>query len=268
MLTLAAPAFAQERRTWPTCKAELTTLSGQIEQLRNELVRTGAAGGPADARRRPALTRLDQLEAELQAADRPGRRADQRRDPHHRGRHQPGRRHRVPPDRARGRRHRRGGKPEPALLGGGVTRPMPRPVAPAVAPPGSRHAGGVPSSRTSTPRWRRRMPATTPRRPSSSRPSCTSYPGGPLSTEAQYRRGEALGGAGELARRGAELSRRLQRRAAGPRAPHALYKLAVSLGELGQTDEACLTLTEVDSRYPDPRWRARWRRKRLALACQ
>ena len=40
-------------------------LNGQIEQLRDELVRTGAARRPARRRRRRALTRLDQLEAEL-----------------------------------------------------------------------------------------------------------------------------------------------------------------------------------------------------------
>ena len=60
-LALAVPARAE---TLADVKAQLTVLSGQIEQLRDELVRTGAAGGlptgPASA-----LTRLDQLEAEL-----------------------------------------------------------------------------------------------------------------------------------------------------------------------------------------------------------
>ena len=53
-----------------------------------------------------------------------------------------------------------------------------------------------------------------------------------------------------------------------PLAPHALYKLAVSLGELGQTDEACLTLTEVDSRYPGSEVAGDVAAKRQALACQ
>ena len=100
----AAPARGAER--WPTSSAELDVLDGQIEQLRDELVRSGAGGGlPTDPA--TALTRLDQLEAEL-------RRLTDRVDvltndvaPDRRGRHQPGRRHRVPPDRARGRRHRR-----------------------------------------------------------------------------------------------------------------------------------------------------------------
>ena len=46
MLSLAAPAFAQDgKQSLADIKGELTTLSGQIEQLRNELVRTGASGG-------------------------------------------------------------------------------------------------------------------------------------------------------------------------------------------------------------------------------
>jgi TolA-binding protein len=35
-----------------------------------------------------------------------------------------------------------------------------------------------------------------------------------------------------------------------PRAPEALYKLGLSLNELGQTSEACLMLDEVGVRYP------------------
>ena len=42
----------------------------------------------------------------------------------------------------------------------------------------------------------------------------------------------------------------------------------MSLGELGQTDEACLTLTEVDSRYPGSAVAGDVAAQRLALACQ
>src|SRR5687768_8231303 len=59
----AIPAAAQEQ-SLADVKAELTVLDGQIELLRDELVRRGSAGGlPADPA--TALTRLDQLEAEL-----------------------------------------------------------------------------------------------------------------------------------------------------------------------------------------------------------
>ena len=204
---------AQARRTLADVKAELTVLSGQIEQLRDELVRSGAAGGlPTEAGdgadpARPAR-------GGAAAADRPGRRADQRRHPHRRRRQQPGRRHRVPPDRARRRRHQR-------QAGAGAARRRRHPAAAAAGGAGGGAARAAArwrsaSRRTSTPRWRRPTPATTPRRRSSSRRFLQDYPGGPLSTEAQYRRGEALAAHRGLARRGAQLPRRLQRRAAGP----------------------------------------------------
>ena len=241
-------------------------LNGQIEQLRNELVRSGAAGGlPADPA--TALTRLDQLEAEL-------RRLTDRVDvltndiePHRRGRDQPGRRHRVPADRARGRRHQRR-SPRPrrsaaASRGRGRGRSRRR-----WRPEGAGRAGGRPSSRTSTRRWRRPTPATTPRRRQLFATFLQTYPGGPLSTEAQYRRGEAL--AAQQDWRGAARSflDAFSGAPQDPLAPRALYQLAVSLGELGQTDEACLTLTEVDSRYPGSEVAGDVAAERQALACQ
>jgi TolA-binding protein len=39
----------------------------------------------------------------------------------------------------------------------------------------------------------------------------------------------------------------------GARAPSALFKLGASLGRIGQTQDACLTLAEVNVRFPgDP----------------
>ena len=94
------------------------------------------------------------------------------------------------------------------------------------------------------------------------------YPGGPLSTEAQYRRGEAL--AAQEDWRGAARSflDAFSGAPQDPRAPHALYQLAVSLGKLGQTNEACLTLSEVDSRYPGSEVAGDVAAERQALACQ
>ena len=36
----------------------------------------------------------------------------------------------------------------------------------------------------------------------------------------------------------------------GPRAPMALFKLGASLGKIGQAQDACLTLAEVNVRFP------------------
>ncbi len=76
------------------------------------------------------------------------------------------------------------------------------------------------------------------------------YPGGPLSGEAHFLRGEALGQAGDW---NAAARAYLESFSGSPqdaRAPEALYKLGLSLNELGQSSEACLMLEEVGNRFP------------------
>ena len=261
-LALGAPAVAQTQ-TLADIKAELTVLSGQIEQLRNELVRSGSSGGlPVDPA--SALTRLDQLEAEL-------RRLTDRVDvltndierivedaTNHVG------------DIEFRLTELEGGdtsvltQPEP--LGGGVTRPRPRPIAPAVAPEGTGTLvateqgdfdAAVAAADAGDNAKAAALFAT----------FLQTYPGGPLSTEAQYRRGEAL--AAQEDWRGAARSflDTFSGAPQDPLAPRALYQLAVSLGKLGQTDEACLTLTEVDSRYPGSVVAGDVAAERRTLAC-
>ena len=134
----ASPAAAQPQ-TLADIKAELTVLNGQIEQLRNELVRSGAAGGlPADPA--TALTRLDQLEAEL-------RRLTDRVDvlTNDVDRIVEDASNRVGDIEFRLTELEGGDtsvQAEPEPLGGGVTRPRPRPIAPAVAPEAPARAGG------------------------------------------------------------------------------------------------------------------------------
>ena len=53
----------------------------------------------------------------------------------------------------------------------------------------------------------------------------------------------------------------------GPLAPRALYRLAIALGELGQVEEACLTLTEVDTRYPGSEVAGEVASQRATLRC-
>lgn len=77
------------------------------------------------------------------------------------------------------------------------------------------------------------------------------YPGGPLSGQAGLLRGEALEAAG---RKSAAARAYLETFSAAPdgdEAPEALFRLGRSLGQLGQTDEACVTLEQVATRYPD-----------------
>lgn len=76
------------------------------------------------------------------------------------------------------------------------------------------------------------------------------YPGGALSGEAHYLRGEAEGRQGAWAKAARAYLDSFSGDPSGNRAPDALYKLGVSLEQLGQRDEACLTLSEVGVRFP------------------
>ena len=79
------------------------------------------------------------------------------------------------------------------------------------------------------------------------------YPGGPLSAEAHFLRGQAEGQQSAWNRAARAYLDSFTADASGPRAAAALLNLGTSLAELGQSDEACLTLSEVLSRYPaDP----------------
>ncbi|MFQ1699146.1 tol-pal system protein YbgF [Loktanella agnita] len=79
------------------------------------------------------------------------------------------------------------------------------------------------------------------------------YPGSPLETDANYLRGEALEGLGQMTEAARAYLAAFSGNPTGPKAPDALFKLGASLGEIGQTQDACLTLAEVDVRFPgDP----------------
>ncbi len=79
------------------------------------------------------------------------------------------------------------------------------------------------------------------------------YSGGPLSTEAHFQRGQAEAAQGAWNRAARAYLDAFSGDPTAPRAPQALVRLGTSLSNLGQRDEACLTLAEVESRYPgDP----------------
>ncbi|OYX43702.1 MAG: tol-pal system protein YbgF [Rhodobacterales bacterium 32-67-9] len=77
-----------------------------------------------------------------------------------------------------------------------------------------------------------------------------SYTGGPLTGEAHFLRGEALAQLGETSNAARAYLDAFSGAPDGPRAPAALLKLGASLGILGQTQEACVTLGEVGARFP------------------
>lgn len=76
------------------------------------------------------------------------------------------------------------------------------------------------------------------------------YPGSPLEAEAHLRRGEALEGAGITADAARAYLESYSGHPQSRVAPEALFRLGATLGKLGQVNEACVTLGEVEARHP------------------
>jgi tol-pal system protein YbgF len=77
-----------------------------------------------------------------------------------------------------------------------------------------------------------------------------SYTGGPLTQEAHFLRGDALSQLGDTAGSARAYLDAFSGQPSGSRAGESLLKLGQALGALGQTPEACVTLTEVGTRFP------------------
>jgi tol-pal system protein YbgF len=263
---VAAPAAAQNVAD---IRAELQVLDGQIQQLRDQLVQQGASGGlPTDPA--TALTRLDQLDAEL-------RRLTDRVEvlTNDIGRIVADASNKVGDIEFR-LTELEGGEPvpkpaEPVLLGGGLTRPMPRPPAFGAQAPGSPSA---PAEMTVTEQSDFDAAVAAADAGDNAKAAqlfesfLATYPGGPLSSEAQFRRAEALAAQADWQAAARSYLDAFSGAPRGPRAPRALYGRAVALGERGQVEEACLTLTEVDSRYPGSVVAGDVAAKRTSLRCQ
>lgn len=264
------PAGAQKAQTVADIRAELGVLNGQVQQLRDQLVQSGAAGGLSTAPA-SALTRLDALEAEL-------RRLTDRVEV-------------LSNDLARILQDAsnqigdiefrltelEGGDTAvlgtPELLGGGFTRPMPRPAAEGVAGGGA----GTPAPAVElTVTEKSDFDAAVAAAESGDNAKAVTlfdaflatYPGSPFASEAQYRRGEALAAQGEWRAAARSFLDAFSGAPTDPIAPQALYRLAISLSELGQIEEACLTLNEVDMRYPGSSLAGDVAAKRASLRCQ
>ncbi len=95
----------------------------------------------------------------------------------------------------------------------------------------------------------------------------TTYPTGPLTAEAHYLRGQALARDSRHADAARSFLESFSGTPEGPRAPEALVGLGSALGSLGQTDEACLTLSEVAVRFPQSPAVAQANSARADLGC-
>lgn len=77
------------------------------------------------------------------------------------------------------------------------------------------------------------------------------YSGGPLTGPAHFWRGEALSKTGDTANAARAYLESFSTAPQSDVAPNALLRLGESLHDLGQTNEACVTLAEVQNRFPN-----------------
>lgn len=94
-----------------------------------------------------------------------------------------------------------------------------------------------------------------------------SYPGSPLAAEADLNRGRALAATGDSREAARAYLASFTADQTGPTAPVALLELGAALGRLGQTSQACITLGEVEARFPASDSVARARQEMAALGC-
>ncbi|MDE0588688.1 tol-pal system protein YbgF [Halocynthiibacter sp. C4] len=93
------------------------------------------------------------------------------------------------------------------------------------------------------------------------------YQGSRLTSEAQFLSGLAYEGAGDVQPAARAFLESFSGAPDGPLAPRALFKLGSSLGTLGQQNEACLTLGEVEARFPTAPEVAEANARRQELGC-
>lgn len=81
----------------------------------------------------------------------------------------------------------------------------------------------------------------------------STYPGSPVSQQAELLRGKALDGLGDTTAAARAYLQAFSGNPQGQYAPEALLKLGIALGAVGQVQDGCITLAEVGLRFPgDP----------------
>ncbi len=93
------------------------------------------------------------------------------------------------------------------------------------------------------------------------------YPGSPLAAQASLSRGRALDAQGDTREAARSYLASFSGDATGPAAPEALFELGAALGRLGQREQACLTLGEVENRFPAAPSVAKAKAEMVTLGC-
>jgi len=94
------------------------------------------------------------------------------------------------------------------------------------------------------------------------------YPGSPLTAQAHLLRGKSLTQSNDISGAARSFLNAFSSDPQGPDAPEALYRLGQALGDLGQKQEACVTLSEVGVRFPTSASVEPARAAKQTLGCQ
>lgn len=271
-LALAAPAHAADKQTLADIRAELAQLSAQLQDLRSELVASGAKGMQA-AGGASALQRMDTMEAELSTLTSRTEELQNRID-------------RVVKDGTN-----RVGDLEfrvceleegcdPSSVGQGAPLGGAAPAASAVTAPSAPSTGSASSSSSGGGDLAMNEQSDFDRAKGVLGQGdfrgaadlfatfAETYPGGPLTDDAMYLRGDALHQAGDVPGAARAWLDAFSAAPEGKRAADNLLELGKALGELGQKNEACATLAEVPARFPSSQAAGQVSSAQASLGCQ
>lgn len=274
MMLWPLPAVAQQDQTLADIRQELTVLYVEMQRLKRELSTTGAASVSVTGN--SALERLSAIEAELQRLTAQTEQLDFRVN-------------RIVEDgtnrigdlefrlveleggdiAALGETTTLGGE-DAGVVTAGAAAVAPAPVAPADTAPSTT----VPDTQLAVGErddFERAQTALAEGRYQEAADQfqafSVNYPGGPLAAGAQLGRGEALDGLGDTREAARAYLASFSADPTGQVAPQALFQLGRALGDLGQINEACVTLSEVGIRFPANPAVAQADKARRTLAC-
>ncbi|TKD21816.1 tol-pal system protein YbgF [Rhodobacter capsulatus] len=268
VLALAAPAFAADKQTLADIRAELAQVSAQLQDLRSELVASGASGLQA-AGGASALQRMDTMEAELTRLTAMTEQLKDRVDKVVKdGTNRVGDLEFRVCELEEGCDPASVGQAQP--LGGAAPAADAAAAAPA-ASGGAASSGGTlaMNEQADFDRAKGVLDQGDFRAAADLfKTFAETYPGGPLTGDAGYLRGEALMKAGDVPGAARAWLDGFSAEPEGKRAADDLLELGKALGALGQQTEACATLAEVPARFPSSEAAGKVAAAQASLRCQ
>lgn len=265
---LAAPAAAQDTQTLADIRQELQLVYGELLSLKRELSTTGSV--QLRSSNAPVLTRIDELEEEIRRLTAQIEEAEFRIQ-------------KIVEDGTNriGDLEFRLCELEPACdisqldrtqpLGGKYVLPPSAPAAGASAGGGSQAGASGSATESERATFEQAMAAFERSEFAAAAEQfdalVQNFPGGPLTGEAYFWKGAALAGLEDWRGAAEAFLDSFSAAPQGVKAPDALYRLGLSLGKLGQKEEACLMLSEVPVRYPESAAAAQAKADFAALGC-